>query len=70
MENTSGQKQINIAVKRSVEIDVLENNMIVVGGTFCVSAEQFHSAMRAALQHPFAESPKRYKRKNRLESGA
>ena len=52
-------KQITIPVKRTVTIDVLENNMLVCDGVFCTSSKDFHEALKAGLAHPFTEKQKR-----------
>ena len=53
-------KTIQLPIKRTVQIDVLEDNMLVVhlsdepSGTFCTSARQFGEVLRKRLAHPFA----------------
>lgn len=48
--------------KRRVTIDVLDDNMITINGTFVGGHRQFHEVLTAKLQHPFTSKPVRHRK--------
>ena len=54
---TAAPPTVTLAIRRQIEISILDNGIILVGSTACASADQFHTSLRAQMDHPFATAP-------------